>query len=132
MMIVKDLNTLENERIVKAASWVSNRLVLKEDGMGFSFNITTMFAGTETQMHYKNHLESCFILEGSGWIETCATGELHELKPGVIYLLDQNDEHVVRPDTDIRMACVFNPALTGCETHRPDGSYAVAAEASSL
>ena len=31
---------------------------MKDDNMGFSFHITTIYEGTETHIHYQNHLES--------------------------------------------------------------------------
>jgi L-ectoine synthase len=52
------------------------------------------------------------------------------LRPGVLYALNENDEHIVRPETDILTACVFNPPVSGGEVHDEDGAYpAPAAEA---
>jgi len=123
-MIVRDIEKLDSARVVKADTWQSKRLILEQDNMGFSFNITTMYAGTKTEMCYKNHLESCYCLAGKGQIENLETGEVHLLYPGVIYILDKKDRHIISPETDIEIACVFNPALRGDEVHRPDGSYA--------
>ena len=40
-------------------------------------------------------------------------------------MLDKHDEHIVRAiKGDLRLVCIFVPALTGTETHRSDGSYA--------
>ena len=57
-MIVRDLSEAERtDRRVVAENWESTRLLLKGDGMGFSFHITTIYPGTETHIWYKNHLE---------------------------------------------------------------------------
>jgi hypothetical protein len=46
---------------------------------------------------------------------------------GMVYALDKNDAHILRATRgDLKLVCVFFPALTGSETHRPDGSYAPA------
>jgi L-ectoine synthase len=46
---------------------------------------------------------------------------------GTVYVIDKNDKHVLRATRgDLKLVCVFFPALTGSETHRPDGSYAPA------
>lgn len=125
-MIVRDLATESaTSRRVDSDGWTSVRLLLKDDGMGFSFHITTIHAGAELQMHYKNHLESVFCIEGMGSIEDLATGERHTIRPGVIYALNENDKHVLRAEAGgpMVMACVFNPPVTGNEVHGPDGAY---------
>ena len=123
-MIVRQLNDIrKTDRLVKAKSWDSARLLLKNDGMGFSFHITTMYAGEEIRMHYKHHLEAVLVLSGEGTIEDLGTGEIHPLKSGTLYALDAHDRHVVRPATDILTACVFNPPVTGREVHDESGAY---------
>jgi L-ectoine synthase len=126
-MIIRKLKDVRrSERNVKSDGWESARLLLEEDGMGFSFHLTTLRAGSELKMHYKHHLESVLVLKGTGTIEDLGTGETHELRPGVLYALNENDRHVVRPTTDILTACVFNPPVTGSEVHDEDGAYPVA------
>jgi L-ectoine synthase len=123
-MIIRTLaDARRSKRNVRGKGWVSARLALKEDEMGFSFHVTTMFAGREISMHYKNHLEAVFVLRGEGTIEDLATNEVHKLRPGTLYLLNEHDRHVVRPKTDILCACVFNPPVTGQEVHDDSGSY---------
>jgi L-ectoine synthase len=94
--------------------------------MGFSFHITTMYAGKELKMHYQSHLEAVFILKGTGTIEDLGTGLIHDLAPGVMYALNANDRHIVRPRTDILTACVFNPPVIGLEVHDEHGAYPAA------
>lgn len=123
-MIVRDLPTVRaGERNVLSSGWESARLLLKDDAMGFSFHITTMYAGEELKMHYKHHLEAVYVISGEGEIEDLGSGEVHELKPGVMYALNAHDRHVVRPRTDIVTACVFNPPVTGREVHDETGAY---------
>jgi len=123
-MIVRQLRTIrKTDRLVKSKGWESARLLLKDDDMGFSFHITTMYAGEELKMHYQNHLEAVFVLKGTGTIEDLDTGETHKLSPGVMYALNKNDRHIVRPETDILTACVFNPPVTGQEVHDENGAY---------
>jgi L-ectoine synthase len=125
-MIVRDLaKEILTERRVDSDGWSSVRLLLKDDGMGFSFHITTIHAGAELHMHYKNHLESVFCMEGTGSITDIATGETHTIRPGVMYALNKNDKHILRADAGapMMMACVFNPPVTGKEVHGADGAY---------
>lgn len=123
-MIIRNLDAIRaSDRNVESNGWESARLLLKDDGMGFSFHITRMYAGEELQMHYRNHLEAVFVLSGTGTIEDLATGQTHDLKPGVLYALNDHDRHVVRPWTDIVCACVFNPPVTGREVHDETGAY---------
>ena len=63
-MIVKNVNDLAGtEHDVVTKNWASRRILLKKDGMGFSLHETTIFAGTETYIWYKNHLEAVFCVE---------------------------------------------------------------------
>jgi L-ectoine synthase len=128
-MIVRDLNELKNtDKAVSDANWTSVRMLLADDGMGFSFHITYLYAGSEHVFEYKNHFESVFCISGKGSITDHATGETHEIKPGVMYALNEHDRHTLRAENELVMACVFNPPVTGTEVHREDGSYAPAEE----
>lgn len=126
-MIVRDLNELKNtERDVADARWSSVRMLLADDGMGFSFHITTLEAGSEHTFHYKHHFESVYCISGSGSITDLGTGETHQIRPGVMYALNLHDRHTLRAEQELVMACCFNPPVTGNEVHRKDGSYAPA------
>ncbi|MDO9433452.1 MAG: ectoine synthase [Phenylobacterium sp.] len=129
-MIVRDLNeAVTTRRRVVTKGWESTRLLLKDDAMGFSFHITTIYAGAELPMHYQNHLESVYCISGQGSIEDLATGQVHPIRPGVMYALDKHDRHVLRGETEMVMACTFNPPLNGLEVHDATGAYPLEAEA---
>jgi len=126
-MIVRDFNELKSsDRAVSDARWTSVRMLLADDGMGFSFHITTLEAGSEHTFHYKNHFESVFCMSGRGSITDLASGETHTIRPGVMYALNEHDRHILRAEEELVMACCFNPPVTGTEVHRADGSYAAA------
>ncbi|WP_189442856.1 ectoine synthase, partial [Salinicola rhizosphaerae] len=112
-MIVRNLQEcMKTERFVEAenGNWDSTRLMLAEDNCGFSFNITRIHPGTETHIHYKNHIEAVFCYEGEGEVETIADGKIHTIKAGDMYLLDQHDEHWLRgKEKGMTVACVFSP-----------------------
>ncbi len=128
-MIVRDLNDLKNtDRAVSDAQWTSVRMLLADDGMGFSFHITTLAAGSEHEFEYKNHYESVYCMSGKGSITDIATGETHEIRPGVMYALNLHDRHILRAEQELVMACCFNPPVTGNEVHGEDGSYALPEE----
>ena len=123
-MIVRRLDDVEGtERDVHAETWQSRRLLLKHEGMGFSLHDTLLHAGTETRMCYKHHLEAVYCIEGTGSLEDLETGEMHRIEPGTVYALTGHERHVLYAETRLRMVCVFNPPLTGRETHGPDGAY---------
>jgi L-ectoine synthase len=64
---------------------------------------------------------------GEGEVVELTTGRTFPIGPGTVYALDKNDAHILRATRgDLKLVCVFFPALTGTETHRPDGSYAPA------
>jgi len=119
---VKDVIGTEHE--IRTKNWLSRRVLLKKDGMGFSFHETVIFPGTETRIHYRNHLEAVWCIDGDGEIETIADGRKYALGPGVVYALDQHDDHWLRGGKEaLRVICVFNPPLTGLEVHDEEGVY---------
>lgn len=128
-MIIRAIeDIIGSEKKVEApdGQWVSRRLLLASDGMGFSFHETIIRAGTKTHIHYKNHLESVYCIEGDGKVEDLNNGNIHDIRPGTIYILDKNDEHYLYGgSSDMKLMCVFNPAITGNEVHAKDGSYPV-------
>lgn len=125
-MIVRGLEQIKgSDREVHAenGNWVSRRFVLNDDAAGFSFHETIIFAGTETHIWYKHHIEAVYCVGGEGEIEDLVSGEIHLIRDGTMYLLNDNDEHLLRAKRDMRMICVFNPPLTGQEMHDEDGVY---------
>jgi L-ectoine synthase len=129
-MIVRNIQEAEkNGRLVVSENWESIRLLLKGDNMGFSFHVTTIYPETETLIWYQNHLESVFCMEGEGEVQNLDDGEVHPITPGTIYILDQNDRHLLRAKTQLKLACVFNPPLHGKEIHDENGVYPLEAEA---
>jgi L-ectoine synthase len=126
MKIVDRKNIIGSEREVEGPGWTSRRLLLKSDGMGFSFHETIIPAGAEMTLWYKNHLEAVYCVAGNGSVEDLATGEVHTLSDGVLYALDKHDRHTLRGGTEaMRLICAFNPPVTGRETHDADGAYAL-------
>lgn len=123
-MIVRNLNKCtDSERCVRSTTWQSVRMLLAEDKMGFSFHITTIYADTETHMHYQQHLESVYCISGKGEIKNLADDTVYPIQPGTLYVLDKHDKHILYAHEELSLACVFNPPLTGKEVHNADGSY---------
>jgi ectoine synthase (EC 4.2.1.108) len=125
-MLVRTLDEIrstDREVFAENKNWVSARLLLKDDNMGFSFHETTIFANTETLIWYKNHLEVVYCIEGEGEVETIDDGKIYPIKSGTMYVLNNHDKHYLRAFSQLRLVCVFNPALAGREVHLPDGSY---------
>ena len=128
-MIVRNLAAArQGDRRIVAETWESTRLLLKDDKMGFSFHITTIYAGTETEMCYKNHLEAVYCISGKGTLVSSFEGKTYDVFPGQMYALNENDHHFLRAETELELACVFNPPLYGSEVHGSDGAYPVTAE----
>ena len=128
-MIVRTLQQArQGERRVLGLGWESIRLLLKDDDMGFSFHITTIYQGACLEMQYKNHLESVYCMRGKGEIVSIDSGKTHRIEEGTIYILDKHDRHLLKAETEMQMACVFTPPLNGREIHDADGSYPLDAE----
>lgn len=126
-MIVRSLEDLKAQGRYQESpgAWTSSRYLLRDDNVGFTLTQTTVAAGSVQMMEYKNHIEANLIIEGAATVLDVATGEVHELRPGTMYTLDKNDRHELTATTDLRIVCVFSPALVGTESHDEDGSYPI-------
>jgi L-ectoine synthase len=119
-MIVRDIKS------VKTVEWgngLSRRFLLAEDGLGYSLTDTVVAAGTKSRLEYVNHLEACYCIGGSGEVIEL-DGTAHSITPGKMYALDKHDAHflVASPEEDLRLVCVFSPALRGDEVHSLDAA----------
>jgi len=125
-MIVRNINDIiGGAQEVVTDNWASRRMLLKSDGMGYSFHETIIFPGTETLIWYKNHLEAVYCVEGEGEVELIPEGTIYPIESGAMYALNNNDKHYLRAKSRMRLICVFNPPLTGREVHDAEGVYAV-------
>ena len=128
-MIVRTINEItDTDADIKTENWRSKRIVLAKEKVGFSVHETTLYAGTVSRFWYANHIEAVFVVEGEGEITDLGTGETHQLAPGSLYLLNDHDKHEVRPRTEMRVVCVFNPPVTGREVHDENGVYPLVTE----
>ncbi len=131
-MLIRDLADIPGTaRDIRTTNWNSRRLLLAGEKMGFSLHDTLIYAGTETTMCYRNHLEAVYCIEGEGEIQLLPDGPVYPIRPGVVYALDQHDHHCLRARTQLRLVCVFNPPVTGEEVHDETGAYPAAAASTS-
>lgn len=123
-MILRQLtNIIGTDHDVDTSTWNSRRLLLKQDGVGFSLHDTLIKAGTETEIWYKNHIEAVYCVEGEGEIEVLESGTVYPISPGTLYVLNGHEKHLLRGKSQMRMICVFNPPCTGKEVHDAEGTY---------
>lgn len=118
-MFVRSLQDVEKtDFFVDWGNGTSHRLLTAKDGMGFTVCHTVVRQGSESLLEYKNHLEACYCIGGSGEVEDMQ-GNVFPIKPGDIYVLDQHDKHFLRAsaDEDLILVSVFNPPLQGTERH---------------
>ncbi|KIN63626.1 putative L-ectoine synthase [Sulfitobacter noctilucicola] len=127
MIIRKKALLKGTERDAAGPGWTSLRLLVRSDGMGFSMTETEVLPGAVLKLEYKNHVEACYCIAGTGTVIELSSGTRHEITPGVLYAPDNHDRHEVHVPADgeaLKLICVFSPALEGTEVHGPDGSYA--------
>ncbi|MFJ3116766.1 ectoine synthase [Pseudomonas protegens] len=125
MIVVTSQEIASTSRNVSGPGWQSRRMIVREHGMGHSVHETRITEGSELHLHYKNHFESNYCIEGEGEVQHKITGEVFPIRPGTIYSLNENDPHILRATKgDLLLVCVFTPPLAGNETHNADGSYA--------
>jgi len=113
------------EKVVANGGARSARILPKVDGLGFSLSDVTLGAGMEVTLWYKNHWEANYVRQGTGTLEDLTTGQVWQLEPGMLYCVGPRDRHRLQNlgGEGFRIISVFNPPLTGKETHDADGAY---------
>lgn len=119
---------LPKERIVPCpkGGFVSHRILLADDGMGYSMTKTIIPPNGPQHWNYKHHLESCYCVSGKGLLVNLTNGRYFAIEPDTTYVLDKHDDHTFEALEETILICVFNPPLTGREIHQTDGSYVCA------
>jgi L-ectoine synthase len=121
---IKDLKNTDRQVRCPNGGFISNRILLESDGMGYTLTKTEIPRDAGWQhWHYKNHLETCYCVSGRGLLHDRKTQLTHNIDPGVSYILDEYDDHEFIALEDTVLICVFNPPLKGQEVHQEDGSY---------
>ncbi|MFB7911276.1 ectoine synthase [Kitasatospora sp. NPDC056076] len=110
--------SLDDVAPVEWGNGLSTRLLTKSDGMGFAVADTLVRKGTSSALQYRNHLEACYCISGSGEVVE-HDGTRHKIVPGTIYVLNQHDPHhlVASADEDLHLVSIFNPPINGDEKH---------------
>jgi L-ectoine synthase len=123
-MIVRGI---EEAKTVEWGNGVSRRFLTESDGMGYTLTDTIVNAGTKSRLEYRNHLEACYCVEGEGEVVDM-DGNSFPITPGVMYALDEHDPHflIAAPHCDLRLICMFTPALRGDEVHSLDEAHSSA------
>ena len=62
-------------------------------------------------------------MSGEGEIHDLDNDSRHAINAGTLYILNKHDRHQLKALSEMKMACVFNPPLTGAEVHNKDGAY---------
>jgi quercetin dioxygenase-like cupin family protein len=119
-----DLSGTAREVKCPKGGFISNRILLESDGMGYSMTKTVIPVNGQQRWHYKHHLESCYCVSGKGLLTNEATGQYWAIAPDMTYVLDNHDPHTFEALEEVTLICVFNPPLIGSEVHQEDGSYA--------
>ncbi len=124
-MKIINVKELAQDRVVECpkGGFVSNRILLDEDNMGYTMTKTVIPVNGKQFWHYKEHLESCYCVKGRGELTNKETGETFEISEDITYVLDKNDAHYFEAFEEVTLICIFNPPLTGKEVHQEDGSY---------
>jgi L-ectoine synthase len=112
------IRKLDEVKCVEWGNGLSRRFLLDADGMGYTVTDTIVRAGTKSLIEYKNHLEACYCIEGSGSVIEM-DGTEHKIEVGTMYALDNRDPHYLlgSDHEDLRLVCMFTPALQGDEAH---------------
>ena len=77
------------------------------------------------ELEYKTHIETNYCITDEGSVTNVLTRDLFLSSTGTVYVLDNHELDILCATKGYpQLVSVFNPALSGEETHDADGSYA--------
>ena len=120
---VEDVRDAGQELVLGGGVAISTRYLTAADNLGFSLHGVRLRAGASMELWYKHHWEANLILEGTLDVTDQASGDTHRLEPGALYLVGPADRHRIETQGGVHLISVFNPPLTGMESHDEDGAY---------
>ena len=121
-------------RYMPSGTCESRRYFLLDDGLGFSFHWTRLYANAPNMLiHYKNHLEAVLCVSGACEVEEVSAGQregdgiVHRIEAETAYALSQHERHYLRNpyDEPCDLICAFNPPCAGPEEQSPEGVFPV-------
>ena len=74
MIIVRSADIANTARHVSGPGWDSKRMIVRDDGMGYSVHETRILEGAESHLHYKHHLETNYCIAGEGEVVDVSNG----------------------------------------------------------
>ena len=114
----KEMKLTDGDRFLR-----SIRFLTQEDGCGFSISDVLIKGGRSLDLHYKNHVEANFILEGQVTVQDLTSNQSWDLTAGMLYVVGPKDRHRMSAAGDVRLLSVFSPGITGTERHDADGAF---------
>lgn len=114
----KEMKLTDGARVIRSA-----RILTRQDGCGFSVSDNLIKGGFSVDLHYKNHVEANFIVEGQVTVQDLTRNESWTLSPGMLYVVGPKDRHRLSTEGDAHLISIFSPATTGTERHDAAGSY---------
>ena len=120
---VEEVRNAGRELVLAGGAAISTRYLTAADNLGFSLHGVRLKAGASLELWYKHHWEANLILDGTLDVTDHADGDKHRLGPGALYLVGPADRHRIKAVGDVHLISVFNPPLTGSESHDDDGAY---------
>lgn len=123
-ILIRSLSDIEEtDRSVAWGNGLSQRFLVERDSLGFAFCYTIGNSNTDSNIQYKNHLEACYYLTGSGeyvW-EQGSHPILTKDNNATMFVMDQHDSHrMVIHDRSVCIS-VFCPPIAGHEKHNFSG-----------
>ncbi|TVR08312.1 MAG: hypothetical protein EA385_10370 [Salinarimonadaceae bacterium] len=107
------------ERDVYWGAGYSKRLLVRRDGLGFAFCVTIGHADRDSSLQYRNHLETCYYIQGAG--EYVWRGGSHRIRTGngegTAFVMNRHDAHRMVIREESVCLSIFTPAIEGSEAH---------------
>ena len=123
-MLIKHKADLQGTpRAMSTDLWSTTRFLLREDGAGLTLTDVTIAKDDGHIYGYQHHSEVGYCLEGLATLEDLATGEIHDITPGSLWLAHKGERFRFVALETTRLITIFTPALVGPEVNDENGSF---------
>ncbi len=103
-------------RHVRNQTYETVRLLLAEDGAEATVTDIVLAPDVEETYGSDQRIEIAYCIEGDAELTDLASGVVHRIIPGVLWVAQRGERFRFRASVPTRLVCVFVPPFSGEET----------------
>lgn len=116
VQIIRKEQLAGSERHLRTETYETFRFLLAADHAEVTVTDVALIPDVEAEYGSDQHQEIAYCIAGRAELIDSATGQIHQIEPGTLWLARRGERFRFRASTPTRLICVFTPPFVGHET----------------